>query len=76
MQKIIQQNSEINKKVDELLARQNAIEERLEQMEVDHEQLNMNKEFTKVIKLLFLYYIYIILLLFTIKILIYLEHYK
>lgn len=76
MQKIIQQNSEINKKVDELLARQNAIEERLEQMEVDHEQLNMNKEFTKVIKLLFLYYIYIILLLFTIKILIYLGHYK
>jgi len=58
------------------LARQNAIEERLEQMEVDHEQLNMNKEFTKVIKLLFLYYIYIILLLFTIKILIYLGHYK
>lgn len=76
MQKIIQQNSEINKKVDELLARQKAIEERLEQMEVDHEQLNMNKEFTKVIKLLFLYYIYIILLLFTIKILIYLGHYK
>jgi hypothetical protein len=76
LQKIIQQNSEINKKVDELLARQNAIEERLEQMEVDHEQLNMNKEFTKVIKLLFLYYIYIILLLFTIKILIYLGHYK
>jgi hypothetical protein len=76
LQKIIQQNSEINKKVDELLARQKAIEERLEQMEVDHEQLNMNKEFTKVIKLLFLYYIYIILLLFTIKILIYLGHYK
>jgi hypothetical protein len=76
LQKIIQQNSEINKKVDELLARQKAIEERLEQMEVDHEQLNINKEFTKVIKLLFLYYIYIILLLFTIKILIYLGHYK
>jgi hypothetical protein len=59
---------EIKEKSEELLMRQKTIEERFEKMEVEYEKKNLNKEFAKVINLLYLYYIYIILLLFTINI--------
>ena len=55
----------IKEKIKELLMRQKAIEKRFDKMEVDYKEKNLNKEFTKVINLLYLYYIYIILLLFT-----------
>jgi len=68
LERILKQNIEIKEKIEELLTRQKTIEERFEKMEVDYEEKNINKEFAKVINLLYLYYIYIILLLFTINI--------
>jgi len=68
LERILRQNTEIKEKIEELLTRQKAIEERFEKMEVDYEEKNINKEFAKVINFLCLYYIYIILLLFTINI--------
>jgi hypothetical protein len=68
LERILRQNTEIKEKIEELLTRQKTIEERFEKMEVDYEEKNLNMEFAKVINLLYLYYIYIILLLFTINI--------
>ena len=55
IEKIFRQNSQINAKLDEILAKQQALEERIDQMEVDYEETNVDEAFANVIK----FYIYI-----------------
>jgi hypothetical protein len=59
IEKIFRQNSQINAKLDEILAKQQALEERIDQMEVDYEETNVDEAFANVIK----FYIYITKLL-------------
>jgi len=46
-------------KLNKILAKQKALEERIDQMEIDYEETNVNEAFANVIK----FYIYIIKLL-------------
>ena len=59
IEKIFCQNSQMNAKLDEILAKQQALEERIDQMEVDYEETNVDEAFANVIK----FYIYITKLL-------------
>jgi hypothetical protein len=49
----------MNAKLDEILAKQKALEERIDQMEIDYEETNVDEAFANVIK----FYIYITKLL-------------
>ena len=49
----------MNVKLDEILAKQKALEERIDQMEINYEKTNIDEAFTNVIK----FYIYITKLL-------------
>jgi hypothetical protein len=69
LKKIIKQNSEMNVKLDSLLARQKAIEDRFARMEVGHKD---EKEFIKVI--IFKLYYYLLYCYFIINFLIYLDY--
>ena len=60
IEKIFRQNSQINAKLDEILAKQQALEERIDQMEIDYEETNVDEAFANVIK----FYIYITKLLY------------
>ena len=72
LKKIIKQNSEMNLKLDSLLARQKAIEDRFARMEVDHIDHKDEKNFTKVI--IFKLYYYLLYCYYTINFLIYLDY--
>jgi len=69
LKKIIKQNSEMNLKLDSLLARQKAIEDRFARMEVGHKD---EKDFTKVI--IFKLYYYLLYRYCIINFLIYLDY--
>lgn len=72
LKKIIKQNSEMNVKIDSLLARQKAIEDRFARMDVDHKD---EKEFTKVIIFkLYYYLLYCYYIINFINFLIYLDY--
>ena len=49
----------MNAKLDEILAKQKALEERIDQMKIDYEETNVDETFVNVIK----FYIYITKLL-------------
>jgi hypothetical protein len=72
LKKIIKQNSEMNMKLDSLIARQKAIEDRFTRMEVDHIGHKDEKEFTKVI--IFKLYYYLLYYYNIINFLIYLDY--
>jgi primase-polymerase (primpol)-like protein len=55
LEKIYRQNSQMAAKLDEILAKQKALEERMDRMEVDLEESNVDEAFANVIK----FYIYI-----------------
>ena len=59
IEKIFCQNSQINAKLDEILAKQQVLEERIDQIEVDYEETNVDEAFANIIK----FYIYIMCLL-------------
>lgn len=69
LKKIIKQNSEMNVKLDSLLARQKAIEDQFARMVVNHKD---EKEFTKVI--IFKLYYYLLYCYYIINFLIYLDY--
>lgn len=60
LEKIYRQNSQINAKLDEILLKQKALEERIDKMEIDYEETNVDEAFANVIK----FYIYITKLLY------------
>jgi hypothetical protein len=60
LEKIYRQNSQINAKLDEILLKQKALEKRIDKMEIDYEETNVDKAFANVIK----FYIYITKLLY------------
>ena len=55
LEKIYHQNSQMTAKIDEILSKQKALEERIDRMEVDLEESNVDEAFANVIK----FYIYI-----------------
>jgi hypothetical protein len=55
LEKIYRQNSQMAAKIDEILSKQKALEERIDRMEVDLEESNVDEAFANVIK----FYIYI-----------------
>ena len=55
LEKIYRQNSQMAAKLDEILSKQKALEERIDKMEVDLEESNVDEAFANVIK----FYIYI-----------------
>jgi hypothetical protein len=55
LEKIYRQNSQMAAKLDEILSKQKALEERIDRMEVDLEESNVDEAFANVIK----FYIYI-----------------
>jgi len=55
LEKIYRQNSQMAAKIDEILLKQKALEERIDRMEVDLEESNVDEAFANVIK----FYIYI-----------------
>jgi hypothetical protein len=72
LKKIIRQNSEMNVKLDSMLARQKAIEDRFARMEVGYNDKHAEKGFTKVI--IFKLYYYLLYCYFIINFLIYLDY--
>jgi len=55
LEKIYRKNSQMAAKIDEILSKQKALEERIDRMEVDLEESNVDEAFANVIK----FYIYI-----------------
>jgi hypothetical protein len=55
LEKIYRQNSQMAAKLDKILSKQKALEERIDRMEVDLEESNVDEAFANVIK----FYIYI-----------------
>ena len=72
LEKIINQNSEMNKKIDSLLARQKSIEDQFIRLEVGYEDKNADDEFNKVI--IFKLYYYLLYYYYIINVLIYLDY--
>jgi hypothetical protein len=72
LKKIIKQNSEMNMKLDSLIARQKAIEDWFARIEVDHIGHKDEKEFIKVI--IFKLYYYLLYCYNIINFLIYLDY--
>ena len=72
LKKIIKQNSEMNLKLDSLLARQKAIEDWFAKMKVDYIDHKDEKNFTKVI--IFKLYYYLLYCYYIINFLIYLDY--
>ena len=59
IEKIFYQNSQMNAKLDKILLKQKALEERIDKMKIDYEETNVDEAFANVIK----FYIYITKLL-------------
>ena len=72
LEKIINQNSKMNKKIDSLLARQKSIEDQFARLEVGYEDKHADDEFNKVI--IFKLYYYLLYCYYIINVLIYLDY--
>ena len=52
IEKIFRQNSQINAKLDEILAKQQVLEKHIDQMEIDYEETNIDETFANTLSTL------------------------